>query len=156
MKKLLAIALTVLMVFGLATVAFAENSATGDTQHNVKIVLNLNGQEKPYSEQTIKHGESVTITAPKEDGFKFVKMTIEGDFTEVKRDVKEYTTESVTITPNGDILVTIYYENAGTPTNPSDDGPTSPATGVNYAFVALAVILGIFGAAVATKKMLEK
>ena len=155
MKKLLAIALTVLMVFGLATVAFAENSATGDTQHIVKVVLNLNGNEKFYSEQTIKHGESVTITAPKEDGFKFIRMTIEGDFTEAKRDLKEYTTESVTITPNGDILVTIYYEKVGAP-NPSDDGPTSPATGVNYTFVALAVILGIFGAAVATKKMLEK
>lgn len=173
MKKIIAIALAVLMLASLATVSFAATddggSPLGDVKHTVEITLNLAGDEEFFDKLSVNDGDSVTITAPKKDGYEFVNMVISGDF----RQTKVYTTPSVTITPNGDIQVTINYEKKGAedggtpiplipgntpsaPAGPVDNSTTSPDTGINVALVALIALLGAFGVAVAAKKLFVK
>ena len=170
MKKIIAIALAVLMLASLATVSFAATSEgespIGDVKATIEITLNLDGEEEFFDTLSVNKGEAITITAPEKDGYEFKNMVISGDF----RQTKVYTTPSVTITPNGDIQVTINYEKKGaddggtpiplvpgntpsTPAGPVDNGPTSPDTGVNVALIVLIALMGICGVAVATKKL---
>lgn len=151
MKKIFAIALAVLMLAGLATVAFAADSANGTIYHKVNITLNLNGKTEALDPQTVTDGDSITITAPEREGFTFEKMVISGDF----RNEKTYTEKSVTITPLGDIDVVIYYTGSGS-TNPGDNGNTSPQTGADYTLAVLVAVIGLFGMAIATKKIFVK
>ena len=126
-----------------------------DVVHTVTIILDINGATSPFKSETINDGDSFTIKAPEEEGYTFVKMTIEGDFEEATRMKKEYTVPEVTITPKGDINVVIYYSGSGSNAG-GDSGNTSPDTGVDFTLVILATVLGLFGAAIATKKLFEK
>lgn len=171
MKKIIAIALAVLMLASLATVSFAATddggSPQGEIKHKIDIALNLDGTSEDYDSMTVNHGESVTITAPEKDGYTYVNMVISGDF----RQTKTYTERSVTITPNSDITVVINYTKKSTPApggnvhvapgpntpaGPVDSSVTSPDTGVNVALITLIALMGAFGVAVATKKLFVK
>lgn len=156
MKKILAIALAVLMLAGLATVAFAANSPGGTVYHKITITLSFgNGTTKTIEPQQARDGEPYTIVAPTQEGSEFDYMTIDGDYDDVARSPKTYTESSVTIIPHGDLNVMVYYKNAS-PVNPEDHGNTSPETGANYAMVILAICLGVFGVALSTKKLFVK
>lgn len=155
MKKLIAIALAVLMLAGLATVAFAADSPGGSTYHKITITLNIAGKTQSLAPQQCEDGNSVTIEAPAQEGYTYDYMTISGDFEEATRMTKTYTQSSVTITPKSDIDVVIYYKGAGNNGN-NDSGNESPNTGVNYAPAILLAVMGLFGMAIATKKILVK
>lgn len=160
MKKLIAIALAVLMLAGLSTVAFAIDSPDPNAKHKVTIYLEVNGTESLYKTESVKDGDSIKITAPSIAGQVFVQMTVTGDYHEANRATKVYKTSSITIVPEGDIEVVIEYKAVSAPggtvpvpAGPVDNGATSPDTGVNYAFVVLAVLMGVCGIVVSTKKL---
>lgn len=156
MKKVLAIVLAIVMLAGLATVAFAEGSPVGDVKVSITITLMLGNTKETLPVIEVNDGDSYTITAPEREGYTFEKMTIEGEFTEAKRQTKEYTVPSVTITPESDITVVITYKATGGGSGSGDSGDTSPDTGVDFTVGILAVLMGLFGVAIATKKLFEK
>ena len=183
MKRILAIALAILMLAGLATVAFADDattetqdpnglSAVGNVKYLVEVNLDLAGSIKLQERAEVNDGESYTIVAPDVAGYTFVKIIVDGEFEEASRQTKEYTSKSVTITPTGDVNVIIEYvknatnngpaqpadlggDNAAAPAGPVDNSNTSPDTGVNFALIALVMMMSVCGIAVATKKLFE-
>ena len=182
MKKILAIALAVLMIACLATAAFAEdaptetqdpngNSAGGNIRRVITITLDLDGQEELYDEAVVNDGDTYTIVAPEKAGYTFVKIVVEGEFEDATRRTQEYTSKTATIKPLGDINVIIEYVKAAVsngaaatpgpiggnaaadaPAGPVDNSATSPDTGVNFALIALVVMMGVCGITVAARK----
>lgn len=146
MKKVIAIALAVLMLSGLATVVFAENSPSADVYHSVTIKEDYGDKTEEHVE-SVKDGDSITVTAEKKEGYEFVEIIVNGE---------HHAVDSVTFTPDGDTVVTIVYK-AVTSDKPgdTDNGNTSPDTGVDFALIALVAIFGFCGAVVATKKLFE-
>lgn len=172
MKKIIAIALAVLMLAGLATVAFAADSGMGDVKHNIKITKSLAGKMQTPKTVQVNDGETYTIVAEDVDGYTFKQMTITGEYTRSSRNSEVTTERTVTILPTGDVDVIIEYVKNGSnqtatlepgtvpspaaPSGPVDEGATSPDTGVNFALIVLAVAMGVCGVAVASKKVFEK
>ena len=177
MKKMIAIALAVLMLAGLATVAFASEYPSPDTSvvHAITIYKVLDGDEQLAETLSVHEGESVTITAPEVAGYVYQRMTIEGNFIRT-RNFEDTTDKSVTITVyDSDITVMMYYAKKGTeggakPADPStvgptgadtpaggpvDNGATSPDTGVNFALIALVIAMSVC-CVIASKKVMEK
>ena len=173
MKKMIAIVLAVLMLAGLATVAFATDgvdSPGGETKFKISITLHYGGNTKELPVEVSKGG-SYTVNAPAVAGYVFSYMTLEGDYTRAGRKSETLYTPTATLSNIlSEIKVDIYYELGSgsdvllgqneeptpeTPAGPVDEGATSPDTGLNFALIALVAVMGVCGV-VASKKVFEK
>ena len=164
MKKIIAIALAVLMLVGLATVAFAEDSPVAAIKHKVTIILVFpDGSTRSDGVYIVDDGDSFSYTAKvMVEGHYFTYMTVEGEW---RTFMKTYS-RNVSFTPTSDVLITVYYQDPSSPiepepvtpapAGPADNSATSPDTGVNFAQIALAVLIGLFGVVVSVKKLFVK
>lgn len=99
MKKIISVALVLMMVFAVATVSFfADNSP--ETPGKIKVSISTEGDGTAASTQgSINPGDTVTLTASNNSGF-FTKWIINGDYTPVEG--TEYS-PVFTIAPTTDI-----------------------------------------------------
>ena len=153
MRKFVAILLAVVIVASLATAVFAGPSTETDTKWRVDVVYDL---EEPKDGGTweVKDGDQWTFTAEDQEGYEFEDFEIvvegEGDYELVSKDGK-----TITLIPKGHIIVHVKFKNTTPEDKPVDDKPDSPPTGTILPFVIIAMVIGMAGVVLSTKKLLK-
>ncbi len=176
MKKLFAVMIALLLVACLPMMAFATEtetipSPTDVPVHEVTYTDAATGESKS---ETVEDGASVTYEVPSAEGKEFAGFTIEGEYEVVSG--AEYIVAApngaievaegaaIVIVPKGDVKVTANYADAEQPTDPTtptvddDEDGDSPQTGDDMLllWIAIAVVIGGAGCALAVKKLTAK
>ena len=158
MKKVFAVVLAVVLVMCLSVTAFAAvQSPEGVSVYKVYII-NGSGAKTQITEVTV--GESVTLTADPAKG-KFDKwivykmdgsIAVEGvDYTIVEGSL---TSESITIIPMANIIITGNYNGKITKFDITNNEPVSPQTGdTSVVMLGAMMVLALAGAVVAKKQL---
>ena len=158
MKKVFAVVLAVILVMSLSVTAFAAvQSPQGVSVYKV-YVINGSGAKTQITEVAV--GESITLTADPEMG-KFDKwmiykmdgsLAVEGeDYTIVSGSL---TTETITIIPLANIIITGNYNGKITKFDVTNDEPVSPQTGdTSVVMLGAMMVLALAGAVVAKKQL---
>ena len=160
MKKVFAVVLAVILVMSLSVTAFAAvQSPQGVSVYKV-YVINGSGAKTQVTEVTV--GESITLTADPEMG-KFDKwmiykmdgsLAVEGeDYTIVSGSL---TTETITLIPLANIIITGNYNGKITKFDITNDEPVSPQTGDTSVVMLGAMMVLALAGAVVVKKQLAK
>ena len=158
MKKVFAVVLAVILVMSLSVTAFAAvQSPQGVSVYKV-YVINGSGAKTQITEVAV--GESITLTADPEMG-KFDKwmiykmdgsLAVEGeDYTIVSGSL---TTETITIIPLANIIITGNYNGKITKFDVTNGEPVSPQTGdTSVVMLGAMMVLALAGAVVAKKQL---
>ena len=164
MKRIITIALVIVMIFALAVPVFAESSPQPKEKYSINVTyspadgsMGEAGSDKNQIIIDPSDDGLVTLTAVPKDG-KFSRWDIKGEYDIVEGDL---TTPKIVIRPHSDITANAIFEKDGkpaTPDTPSSSGGgsgTSPKTGdplyLIIAFTVLALGMGAF----AIKKIKE-
>ncbi len=163
MRKLFALLLAVLMLAGLATVAFASDNPSAEAEKEFKIDIIYHVDPAVYETVVVKAGESYTFTPRDFEGYTFDHYEIHGEFTQGKRAPSTTTTfdtkDPNTIVPQEDLVIDVYYtKEAAQPApepaaEPRDTGSTSPKTADPSVILYAALAFSACGGAVAVKKL---
>ena len=160
MKKVFAVVLAVILVMSLSVTAFAATlSPEGVSLYKV-YVINGNGAKTQVTEVTV--GDSITLNADPEMG-KFDKWMIykmdgtpavEGkDYTIVSGSM---TSETITIIPLANIIVTGNYNGKITKFDITNNEPVSPQTGdTSVVMLGAMMVLALAGATIAKKQLVK-
>ncbi len=153
MRKILAILLTVLIVGSLATAVFAGPSTETDTKWRVEVIYDLE-EEVPGGEWEVKDGDIWTFTAEDQEGYEFEGFEIlvdgEGSYEIIKQEGNH-----LELKVNGNLVIHVKFKDTTPEDNPDDPGPISPPTGSYLPFIAIALIIGMAGVVLSTKKLLK-
>ena len=172
MKKLFAVIIALLLVATMPLMAFAtENetipSPTDVPVHEVIVTDPATGETKT---ETVEAGSTITLTVPTEGDKDFAGFTIDGEYeiisgaeyivTNPDGSIKVEAGAVVVIAPKSDLKVTANYAETETtePTEKEDEDGDSPQTGDDMLllWIALAVVIGGAGCALAMKKLSKK
>ena len=154
MRKIFALMLAVLMLASFATVAFAQDSPTGEKKHDVDIIHEYPTGSEDMPTITVGDDDTITVSAKEKDGFTFDSFVIEGDYEVVKKNGNTWV-----IRAKSDLKIHVRYsgKSSSTPTKPAvkpvDNKPTSPKTGDNTAMVVVMMLVAMGGIALASKKL---
>ena len=146
MKKIIALSLTVVMLLSLAIGAFAADLGSPErpgTGHKVSVVSGKGGSAENKENSDGTH----TITAKADDGHKFTKWEISGDYDLISGTLNDTV---IVVRPKGDINVVATFDEK-TPAKPWD-GNKSPQTGNMVLPVVLVAFVSLFGCAYAVKR----
>lgn len=174
MRKLIAVLMTLCLLAGLCVCVFAENEdIESPTDKPIFTVTYLSNGETDdpdhYIEEfdlVVLEDNSVEINAYEKENKTFIGFTIEGDYEVVEGALDPIASRGkaalvgyIHIIPKSDLIVHAHYDEIVTePTTEGDDGNDSPQTGDSMMtwIVAAVALVGIFGCAVATKKLSGK
>lgn len=136
MKKIIAILLASLMMLSMIGVVFADDgefvSPGADDFYNVVAkVKDDKGGSATTDKPTVLVGETATLTAKEDEGFKFIGWTFTGEFEWVEGDANS---KVIVIRPKSDVVFVAAFEGKGPDKDPSQD---SPETGYSFAPVAI-------------------
>lgn len=164
MKRKILVALVVALLTFASVPVMAASSPASDVVYSITIGdqtvgkngasnIQVDGGKVSVSTGAVKVGEEVTLTATADDGYKFSKWVIEGDYTIVSGSL---TSETITIIPKEDIVINAEFvdEEGNVVTNPkgdSDSSVTSPKTGVATGAI-LVTLLASGGVAITSRK----
>ncbi len=174
MRKLIAVLMTLCLLAGLCTCVFAENedieSPTDKPIFTVTYLSNGDSEDPDHYEQefevTTLEDDTVEINAYEKENKTFIGFTIEGDYEIVEGSLEPIASRGkaslvgyIHIVPKSDLIIHAHYDEIVTePTTEGNDGNDSPQTGDSMMtwIVAAVALVGIFGCAVATKKLAGK
>lgn len=164
MKRLITVALVIVMIFALGVTAFADSSPVPKEQYSIDVTYSpsdgsLGDASADKNTVIIDPSDDglVTITANVKDG-KFSKWDIKGEYDIVEGSL---TTPKIVIRPHSDISANAIFEKDGKPATPdtpssSDGGSgTSPKTGDPLYMIIVFSILALGMGAFAVKKIKE-
>ena len=162
MKRIISVALVLVVMFTLAINVAAAESPRGKDYYKITVghypadgSLGDASSDKDKVEIKENPDGTVTLTAKEKGNGTFIKWVISGDYDIVTGSL---TSKSMTIIPKSDIHADAYFEAPGStpdsPSNPNTD-KTSPKTGdpmlLVFGIAALALGVGVF----AVKKIKE-
>lgn len=173
MKKLIAVLMTLCLLASLCVCAFAENDIQSPTDKPIFTITYLSNGETDSPEVFEEEFDivalddnSVEISAYEKDGKTFEGFTIDGDYEIVSGSLEPIASRGkgklvgyIRIMPKSDLTVKAHYDEIVTePTTEGDGGNDSPQTGDSMMtwIIAAVALVGIFGCAVATKKLASK
>lgn len=173
MRKLIAVLMTLCLLAGLCVCAFAENDIESPTDKPIFTVTYLSNGESAnpndYIEEfdiVVLDDNSVEISAYEKDGKTFKGFTLDGDYEIIAGSLEPIASRGkaalvgyIHIVPMSDLTVKAHYDEIVTePTTEGDNGNDSPQTGdaMMTWIIAAVALVGIFGFAVATKKLAGK
>lgn len=151
MRKVLALLLTVLLIGSLATAVFAEDdpSKTANPEYEIDIIYEFKVPE--YGDTTIVKEDEEYILKPRDkDGYIFDHYEIEGTYEIISKDGNTWT-----IVAHSSLTIHVMYKGVTPKPNPQDNKPVSPSTGVNTVLYSVMILLGLFGIAFATRKLVK-
>lgn len=163
MKKVISIALALVMVFALTVSASAKGSPTG--KEFFKITVGFSPSDGSYGDagtdknkvivDAVGDDGTVRLTANEKDYGKFSHWEIKGDYELIEGTL---TDKSIVIRPNSDIDAVAYFKNTDGSTSKvpvSNNNNTSPQTG-DPLYIVLGLAALAFGTgALAVKKIKE-
>lgn len=161
MKKVITVASVVMMLIFSSVSVMAASSATGTSYYKLTIgtsssatTVDVDGGTITVSANPVVVGEEVTLTASAADGYVFTEWAIEGDYDVVSDDG-----ETITIIPNGDLVIDAVFESEeeseDEETTSDDTSDTSPTTGQSAAAVMVVLVAACVALAVARKRISE-
>lgn len=109
MKKLLSVLIAVVMVSSIMTVAVFAEYPSPSNNYTVEVSSNNSSYGTASADKlTVPQGETVTLTASPETGYRFVNWTLQsGTVAEVSYDA---TSASLTVTPTSDVKFVATFE----------------------------------------------
>ena len=173
MKKLIAVLMTLCLLASLCVCVFAENddidSPTDKPIFTVTYLSNGDSENSDhYIEQfdiTVLDDNTVEISAYEKDDKSFKGFTIDGEYEIIEGSLDPINSRGkstlvgyVHITPLSDLTVKAHYDQIVTEPTTEGGGNDSPQTGdaMMTWIIAAVALVGIFGCAVATKKLAGK
>lgn len=159
MKRIISVALVLLMVFAFATAVTAATDDSPTGKEYYKITVKTEGDGSATSDKNRVEVENVddivTLRAVSEGGT-FINWVIDGDYDPITGDVNS---DTFVIRAKSDITATAVFEGGATevvkPTSAPNTGNTSPKTG-DPTFLVIALMLAALGmGAFAVKKIKE-
>jgi len=169
MKKVLSLALVIVMVFALCipAVAASVNSPSADTKNTVTVIGGNSTPVEKTNQVVLNGEETITLTplAGKQfnswkfykqgtdaNGAKIAVAAVEGtDYVVVSNDT---TTNVMVIRPLTDVIATGNYANETTDPSIALASETSPKTGDSALVLAIFAVVALAGVAFASKKVL--
>lgn len=164
MKRLITIALAIVMIFALGVTVFADSSPVPKEQYSIVVTYSpsdgsLGDASADKNTVIIDPSDDglVTLTANVKDG-KFSKWDIKGEYDIVEGNL---TTPKLVIRPHSDIIANAIFEKDGKPATPdtpsssSGGSGTSPKTGDPLYMIIVFSILALGMGAFAVKKIKE-
>ena len=147
MKKFISVLAVVVMLFALALPVAAEISPE---EPGPSYDVDADVKEGEGKTSTVDNEDgTVTIIAEPDEGHKFIKWDLEGEYTLVSGTL---TDKVITIKPLSDVKAWASFDGDKVVVTPDDD-EKSPTTGViEPAFIAVVMIISAAGAAYAFKK----
>lgn len=163
MKKLISVALALVMIFALTATVAAEVSPHGKEYYYITVDYvptdgSLGTANSDKSSVEVDNPENVTLTADKKNNGTFKKWIIEGEYETVSGSL---TDPVMVIKPKSDIHATAYFEKPGsTPDSSSassggNDSPSSPKTGDPLWIVLGLAVIALGAGALVVKKIKE-
>ncbi|WP_407383084.1 hypothetical protein [Ruminococcus sp.] len=158
MKKIISIALVLVMVFALTAVATsAKESPTGEKYYSISTDAEGAGTASADKNKIAKDATgddaNVTLTATGNGGI-FTKWIISGNYDIVSGDLNSAV---IVIKPQSDVHATAFFTSDGKDHGDivNNNNTTSPKTADATPYVATIVLLAMFGAMFAVKKIKE-
>jgi hypothetical protein len=173
MRKLIAVLMTLCLLASLSVCVFAEpediESPTDKPVFTVTYLSNGEGSNPDeYIEEfdiVVLDDNTVELSAYEKDNKNFIGFTISGEYDIIAGSLDPIATRGkgtlvgyIHIAPKSDLVVHAHYDEIVTEPTTGDTGDDSPQTGDSMMtwIVAAVALVGIFGCAVATKKLSGK
>lgn len=152
MRKVFALLLTVLLLGSLATFAFASDGNPSQVivpKFSIEIIYDFETPEDGGT-VTVDQGTEYTLTPKEKEGYEFEDYVITGEYTLVSKDGSTWV-----IIALSDLVIHVKYKDVTPTPKPIDDNPVSPRTGVNVVLYTAMILLGLFGVAYVTRKLVK-
>ncbi len=153
MKKFIALLLTLLIVGSLVTTVFAGPSTETDTKWQVEVIYDLE-EPKAGPKDEVKDGDIWKFTAEDQEGYEFEGFEIEVDG-DGSYEIIAQNGKHIEIKVNGNLVVHVKFKNTKPEDKPVDDKPDSPPTGSYLPFLVIAMMIGLGGVVLSTRKLLK-
>lgn len=151
LKRIVSIALVLMLVFALSVTAFAETSPE-KVEYYYMTAEAVGAGKAEVNPEKVEVGSDGTVTfTATEDGGKFQKWEFHCEYDVVSGTVKDDVSydKVVVLKPKSDIHGIAYFEGETTP-GKKDDGQTAPKTGyplyIVFGVMGLALCAGLFAA----------
>ena len=165
MKRVITVALVLVLVFSLSVTAFAKDSPTGKKYYGISVSYSPSdgslGTASADSDKVLiteNDDGTVTLTANEKGNGVFSSWQITGDYDIVSGSLNSKT---ITIKPHSDISAVANFTKPGSspdeqkPSTPGNKGNTSPKTGDPLLYVIGMMILALGFGTLAVKKIKE-
>ena len=165
MKRIISVALALVMIFALAATFAAKDSPSGDEYYLITVTYEpsdgslgtAKGDKDKVKVGSEGDDSTVTLTAEKKNNGEFTGWTIDGKYEIVSGSL---TSETLVIRPLSDIKAVAKFTKPGTPDSSSskqsgNEDKTSPKTGDPLWIVLGLAVLALGAGALAVKKIKE-
>ena len=165
MKRLISVALALVMIFALTATFAAKSSPSGEDYYSIVVKYTpadgslgtASGDKSSVKVSEPDPDGNVTLTAVNKGQGAFIKWTIDGEYDLVSG---KLTDAVIVIKPKSDITAVAEFEKPGAtpdqkPTEKPNDSQTSPKTGDPMWIILGLAVLALGAGAVAVKKIKE-